>query len=220
MFHDVVYPDSADQQDLAAGQLTLRRLKRYLLPAETVLSNTTLVVFDLETTGLDHGADRIIEIGGFKYLNGNKIDEFHSLVHTDIERTEENIKLTGITSDMLQGQPLIDEVLPRFLQFIEGGVLVAHNAEFDIGMIKAAAGRMAIDLEWPCFCTMKMAQKLLQHLERKTLDHLAGHYGLRFEERHRAVGDIKVLGAVLQRLLTGEAQSYQTWGSLKDFHVC
>lgn len=217
IFHDVIYPPAADASDASSQVLTLRRLKRYLPPLNMLLHKTPLVVFDLETTGLDHEADRIIEIGAHKLLGGKLIAQFETLVRTDIERTEQNIQLTGITASMLQGQPTIDDVLPRFLEFIEGGILVAHNAEFDIGMIKAAASRQGVDLEWPCFCTLKMAQKLLPDLERRNLDALAEYYGLQFEARHRAIGDIKVLIGVLNRMLAKEASQLTTWGSMKEF---
>lgn len=219
IFQDVIFPPSNDGGDASGQILKLRRLKRYLPPLDLVLHATPLIVFDLETTGLDHDADRIIEIGAHKLLGGKFIAQFETLVHTDIERTEQNIQLTGITDEMLQNQPVIEDVLPRFLDFIEGGILIAHNAEFDIGMIQAAANRQGVDLEWPCFCTLKMAQKLLPELERRNLDALAEHYGLQFEARHRAIGDIKVLIGVLNRMLAREASHLTTWGSMKEFAV-
>lgn len=218
IFQDVIHPPAANDDDDGSGRVfKLRRLKRYVPPLELPFRETALIVFDLETTGLDHEADRIIEIGAHKLLGGKLIDQFEVLVRTDVERTEQNIQLTGITSEMLADQPAIEEVLPRFLDFIEGGILVAHNAEFDIGMIRAAASRLGIDIEWPCFCTLKMAQKLLPDLERRNLDTLAERYGLTFEARHRAIGDIKVLTGVLSAMLDNEARHLTTWGSLKDF---
>jgi DNA polymerase III epsilon subunit family exonuclease len=217
IFQDVIHPPAANDDDDSGRVLKLRRLKRYVPPLDLVFRETAIIVFDLETTGLDHEADRIIEIGAHKLLGGKLVDQFEALVRTDVERTEQNIQLTGITSEMLADQPAIEEVLPRFLDFIEGGILVAHNAEFDIGMIRAAASRLGIDIEWPCFCTLKMAQKLLPDLERRNLDTLAERYGLTFEARHRAIGDIKVLTGVLSAMLDDEARHLTTWGSLKEF---
>jgi DNA polymerase III epsilon subunit family exonuclease len=217
IFQDVIHPPAANDDDDSGRVLKLRRLKRYVPPLDLPFRETAIIVFDLETTGLDHEADRIIEIGAHKLLGGKLVDQFEVLVRTDVERTEQNIQLTGITSEMLADQPAIEEVLPRFLDFIEGGILVAHNAEFDIGMIRAAASRLGIDIEWPCFCTLKMAQKLLPDLERRNLDTLAERYGLTFEARHRAIGDIKVLTGVLSAMLDDEARHLTTWGSLKEF---
>lgn len=219
IFQDVIYPPQIGS-DAEQGQvLTLRRLKRYVPPLDLRFRESPLIVFDLETTGLDHEADRIIEIGAHKLMGGKLVAQFESLVWTDVERTEQNIQLTGITPEMLEGQPEISEVLPQFLEFIEGSILVAHNAEFDIGMIRAAANRLGIDIEWPCFCTLKMAQKLLLDLERRNLDTLAERYNLSFEARHRAIGDIKVLSGVLSAMLAKEASHLFTWGSIKEFTV-
>lgn len=218
IFQDVINPPAVFD-DQGSRVLKLRRLKRFLPPLDLIFREAALIVFDLETTGLDHEADRIIEIGAHKLVGGKLVDQFEVLVRTDIERTEQNIQLTGITAEMLANQPEIDTVLPRFFDFIEGGILVAHNAEFDIGMIRAAASRLGLEIEWPCFCTLKMAQKLLPDLERRNLDTLAERYGLTFEARHRAIGDIKVLTGVLDAMLAQEARHLTTWGSLKDFAV-
>ena len=219
IFHDVICPPHLNDDANQGQVLTLRRLKRYVPPLDLRFRDTPLIVFDLETTGLDHEADRIIEIGAHKLEGGKLVAQFESLVWTDVERTEQNVQLTGITAAMLEGQPRISEILPQFLEFIEGGILVAHNAEFDIGMIRAAAGRLGIDIEWPCFCTLKMSQKLLPNLERRTLVSLAVRYQLTFEARHRAIGDIKVLTGVLNAMLAKEASHLSTWGSIKEFTV-
>jgi DNA polymerase III epsilon subunit family exonuclease len=220
MFQDVLFPaNDQGPEDTKSQVLHLRRLKRYTPPPELAVRGGSVIVFDLETTGLDANVDRIIEIGAIK-LNGLKpVAEFSSLVTTDIELTDDIIKLTGITPDMLRGQPTIDEVLPEFLSFIEGSVLVAHNAEFDMSMLKAACSRLGIDLEWPCFCTLKMARTLLADLENKKLDTLATHYGLSFEARHRAIGDIKVTVGVLNGMLKHEGAQLMQWSNFQPYTV-
>lgn len=218
MFHDVLFPPLA-RQDGTAEVLKLRRLKRFLPEPSHRFRDGALIVFDLETTGLDHDVDRIIEIGAQKYVGLELVAQFETLVTTDIELTDEIIKLTGIKPDMLVDAPKIEVVLPRFLEFIEGSILVAHNAEFDMGMIRAATARQGIDLEWAGFCTLKMARELLPGLENKKLDTLAKHYGLSFEARHRAIGDIKVTAGVLKEFLAREAAHLNTWSELTPFTV-
>jgi DNA polymerase III epsilon subunit family exonuclease len=220
MFHEVLFPPiDQDADGKLAQAFQLRRLKRYIPEPQMRFRETNLIVFDLETTGLDFEADRIIEIGAVR-LNGLRAEaQFSSLVSTDIELTDDIVKLTGINAEMLHNQPRIDEVLPRFLEFIDGAVLVAHNAEFDLGMIKAAASRLGIDIEWPCFCTLKMARELLPDLENKKLGTLAEHYGLTFEARHRSIGDAKVTVGVLAGLLGKEGLPLQTWSQLQPFTV-
>ncbi len=220
MFYDVMFPkaDQAQDQDFQEV-LTLRRLKRFLPDLQSIVRDMPLVVFDLETTGLDPAADRIIEIGAIKLDDLNPATEFSTLVHTDIELTDDIIRMTGISPDMLKGQPRIEDALPQFLKFIEGSILIAHNAEFDMSMIKATCSRAGIDLEWPCFCTLKLARVFLADLENKKLDTLAAHYGLTFEARHRAIGDIKVTVGVLRELLNKEAQHLTKWHHFEPYKV-
>src|SRR6185312_3296853 len=104
MFQDVLFP-AVDQAAAVTDEvLQLRRLKRFVPAPELTIPAAPIVIFDLETTGLDPTADRIIEIGGIKMLGGRMVQEFSALVHTDIELTEEIVKLTGISQDMLIGQ--------------------------------------------------------------------------------------------------------------------
>ena len=220
LFQDVLFPASEQGADNDGSDvLQLRRLKRYVPLPATPVRTGSIVVFDLETTGLDAKADRIIEIGAIRLAGLNEVTQFSSLVTTDIELTDDIIKLTGITPDMLKGQPPIGSVLPEFLSFIEGSILVAHNAEFDMSMLKAACSRLGIDLEWPCFCTLKMARTFLADLENKKLDTLAAHYGLSFESRHRAIGDIKVTVGVLAGMLRQDATQLTNWSHFQPYTV-
>jgi DNA polymerase-3 subunit epsilon len=219
IFKDVLFPPLAPLNSDAADDLSLRRSIRYQVHALHSFRSSPIVVFDLETTGLDSKTDRIIEIGAQKILDGEVIDQFSTLVHVDLTLSDEIQKLTGITPTMLEGMPKIDSVMPSFLKFIESSILVAHNATFDLNFIKNECNRLHIDIEWPCFCTLKMAQELLEDLERKNLDSLARHYGLSFEARHRSIGDVKVTVGVLQEMLNNEASHLTTWKDLKPFHI-
>ena len=220
MFQDVLFPISdVDPNGSSDHALQLRRLKRFLPVPSHHVWNGSIVVFDFETTGLDPETDRIIEIGAIKLVNLKPVAEFSELVHTSIELTEDIVRLTGITSEMLEGKPEIDDVLPKFLNFIEGSIIIAHNAEFDLSMLKASLSRIGIDLEWPVFCTLKMARDLLPDLERKNLDSLAQHYNLTFEARHRAIGDIKVTVGVLNGMLAKEAKHLTLWHHMQNYMV-
>ncbi len=220
MFQDVLFPPAEAARAAAGAELlTLRRLKRFVPELMLPVRTAPVVVFDLETTGLDFTVDRIIEIGAQRYVGDELIDTFESFVATDVELSEDIQKLTGIKPEMLVGAPEIETVLPKFLEFIGGAILVAHNAEFDLGMIAAAGSRQGIELEWPCFCTLKMARELLPQLENKKLDTLAKYYELTFESRHRAIGDIKVTAGVLRGLLAREAKKLHTWADFAPYTV-
>jgi DNA polymerase III subunit epsilon len=215
MFREVLFPtDSTSKND--DQDLTLRRLKRFVPKPSQSIIESTIIVFDLETTGLDSKSDRIIEIGAIKLVNLEPVAEFSTLVSTDIEISPTITNITGLTQQDLVGQPQIEPVLNDFLDFIDGGILVAHNADFDMPMVKAHYSRMGIDLEWPTFCTLKMARRILEHLENKKLDTIAEHYGLTFESRHRSIGDVKVTIGVLQGMLN-EAKHLKTWADLAPY---
>ena len=219
LFYTVLFPPDQQGQGIKQVEnLTLRQVKRFSPSPETALRDVPLVVVDVETTGLDPKADQIIEIGAIKMMGLKPIAEWSSFVSTSIVLTDDIIRLTGISPDMLVGQPPLEDVMTQFLKFIEGSILVAHNAEFDASMIKSACSQMGVDLEWPYLCTLKMARELLPDLENKKLDTLARHYGLTFESRHRAIGDIKVTCGVLREMFEQEAYSIVTWGEAK--HCC
>jgi DNA polymerase III epsilon subunit family exonuclease len=219
MFYDVFFPNDEDGDDVAQRQLHLKRVLRFQPPKIQPIDQQSLVVFDFETTGLDVLKDEIIEIGGLLIEGGKPVKEFSSLVKPDVPLTDNIVKITGITEDMLADQPRINEILPEFLKFIDGSILVAHNADFDMAFLKAASERLGYQLDWPCFCTLKLARQLLPDLESKNLDTLAAHYGLTFESRHRSIGDCKVTSSVLQAFLKEDGAQLTTWNDFQPFAV-
>ncbi|WP_280335323.1 exonuclease domain-containing protein, partial [Nocardia wallacei] len=110
---------------------------------DTPLFDTTFVVVDLETTGTSPERDAITEIGAVKVRGGEVLGEFATLVNPGCAIPPQIIQVTGITTAMVLDAPRIEAVLPGFLEFAAGAVLVAHNARFDTGFLKAAAPRRA-----------------------------------------------------------------------------
>ncbi len=216
VLHDVLFPSIQSKEDQNGDSFALRRRIRHTVTPQTILSETPLVLFDTETTGLDFEQDRIIEFGAIKYIKGKPIEEFWSFVKTEIELTPFIQNLTGITPEMIKDAPVISEVLPKFLKFIRGSILVAHNADFDMGMLHASCNRLGYDLEWPCFCTVKLARRVLPNLPNYKLDTLAEHFKLTFEARHRAVGDVKVLAGVVMTFLDDDEYAIDTWNDVSD----
>jgi len=219
MMQHVLFPSSEVKDESKAEDLQLRKVIRYCPPPSTELDTAPIVVFDFETTGLNSGTDRIIEIGAQKLVNFKVIDEFSALVKPDIELTKVARTISGITDEMLKDQPPIEDVLPGFLEFINGSILMAHNAEFDLSFLKASASRLGMDLDLPCFCSVKLTRALLPQLESRTLDALAAHYGLKFEARHRSVGDVKVTVAVVKNVFESEGQEIKRWQDLAPYRV-
>ena len=147
------------------------------------------VVFDIETTGLNSQKDRITEIGAVKIKEGKIIDKFSSFVNPGIPIPGLIVKLTGITDEMVADAPPIEQVLNEFMEFIEGSVLVAHNANFDVGFIRHNARILGEKLKNPYIDTLELCRKQFPDLGKYKLNIVAKHLGVELENHHRAVDD-------------------------------
>ncbi len=157
------------------------------------------VAFDLETTGLSSQIDVIIEIGAAIYCNGEIKDRFQSFVNPHRRLTQKIIDLTGITDDMLQDAPDVEEVLPQFLEFCGDRPLAAHNADFDVGFVLAACSRLNIAYDPTYVDTLIMAQNLLPSLNNHKLNIVAEALELPDFNHHRAVDDAVTVAYMLER---------------------
>ena len=195
--------------------------------AETSLRETTFVIVDLETTGgrskagPDGCFDAITEIGAVKVCGGEVIGEFATLVDPQRSIPPQIVELTGITTAMVRDAPTISAVLPMFLEFARGAVLVAHNAGFDIGFLRAAAGRCGIT--WPAppvLCTVKLARRVLTREEAPSvrLSALARLVGSATEPTHRALDDARATVDVLHALIDRVGnQGVCTYSDLRSY---
>jgi DNA polymerase-3 subunit epsilon len=197
---------------------------------ELSLRETTFVVVDLETTGgrstgtTDTGEsppDAITEIGAVKVRGGAVLGEFATLVDPQRSIPPQIVQLTGITSAMVGDAPTIDAVLPMFLEFAGDSVLVAHNAGFDIGFLRAAAQRC--DIPWPrpqVLCTVRLARRVLSREEAPSvrLAALARLFAVAAQPTHRALDDaratVEVLHALIERVGN---QGVHTYADLRSY---
>ena len=147
------------------------------------------VVFDIETTGFGPAKDKIIEIGAVKVVDGKIVDKYSTFINPEVPIPFEIEKLTGITDEMVLPAPTIDKVLPEFLEFCEGCILVAHNASFDVGFITKKAEGLNIPVDFTVIDTVGMARALLPELGRYKLNIVAKELGISLENHHRAVDD-------------------------------
>ncbi len=195
---------------------TDRRFKDTKLPSNLKLDEVSLVVFDMETTGIDATLDRITEIAAIRVENQQVIEKFHSYVKPDIALSPATIEITGITKKKLENKPSIDDVLPCFLKFVEGSVLVTHNAKFDVSFLNAACLRQGVMFERPCICTLKMAKALVSNIDIHSLENLAKHYGFTFKTRG-SLDDARFTYSVLKGLLQNEGKHLTRYRYLKPF---
>ncbi|WP_200182721.1 DEDD exonuclease domain-containing protein [Tomitella biformata] len=168
------------------------------------LNQTIFVVVDLETTGGKPGSDAITEIGAVKIQGGKVLGDFATLVDPGRGIPIHITHITGITTAMVAEAPRISSVLPAFLEFARGAVLVAHNAPFDIGFLKAAALESATP--WPAFrvlCTVKLARRVLTRDEAPSvrLSALAELFRVSTLPTHRALDDARATVDVLHGLI-------------------
>jgi DNA polymerase-3 subunit epsilon len=170
----------------------------------TPLREVTFVVLDLETTGGSAGNDAITEIGAVKVRGGERIGELATLVDPGTGVPPGIVALTGITTAMITGAPRLSAVLPTLLEFLSGSVLVAHNAPFDAGFLRAACERHG--RPWsrpPVLCTARLARAVLPPDEAPSvrLGALAQLFGTTTKPTHRALADARATVEVLHHLL-------------------
>ncbi|WP_197320405.1 DEDD exonuclease domain-containing protein [Saccharomonospora sp. NB11] len=169
----------------------------------TPLRDVTFVIVDLETTGGAPDGGNITEIGAVKVRGGEVLGEFATLVDPGAPIPPQVVALTGITTAMVRSAPRIERVLPAFLEFAEGAVLVAHNAGFDTSFLKAACREHGYD--WPrpvVLCTLKLSRRVLRHEVRShRLSALAALFGSATTPTHRALDDARATVDVLHGLL-------------------
>ena len=151
--------------------------------------NQDYVVFDIETTGFSASKNKITEIGAVKITNGKITDVFSELINPQTYIHWKITEITGITDDMVRNKKTIDDVLPRFLDFCKGSILVAHNASFDVSFIKQNAENLHLEFSNEILDTLAFSRKLLPHLENHRLQTVAEAFGIKLLRAHRAKDD-------------------------------
>jgi DNA polymerase III subunit epsilon len=208
----------------AGEQLSLPDLDE---AAEISLREMTFVVVDLETTGgrvtagAGTAADAITEIGAVKVRGGVVLGEFGTLVDPQRSIPPQIVQLTGITTAMVCDAPTIGAVLPMFFEFARGAVLVAHNARFDVGFLRAAADRYGIGWRRPqVLCTVALARRVLSREEAPSvrLAALARLFAVASEPTHRALDDARATVDVLHALIERVGnQGVHTYADLRSY---
>lgn len=150
-------------------------------------------VIDLETTGLDPYWNEIIEIAALRVRGGVVADSFHTLVDPKQKIDEFITSLTGITNDMLRGAPTIKKALPKFIEYIGGDIIVAHNASFDINFIYDNCKEyMDTDFGNGFIDTMRISRRIFTGFPSHTLQEIAKQLQIAECIEHRALSDAEV----------------------------
>jgi DNA polymerase III epsilon subunit family exonuclease len=213
--------------DLVArdGRITLNGDEVVLVEADhdaIELSKAGFVVFDLETTGAKTPPCRVTEIGAYRVLKGEIVEEFHSLVNPETPIPLFISMLTGITDEMVKDAPKFCEVADEFLRFIGDSVLVAHNAGFDMRFLNHEIGRLYEDYSVgnPSLCTVQLSRKLLPDVENHKLKTLAEHFSVALVNHHRAHEDAHATARIFINLLAElETRGVRDLGGARAFNL-
>ena len=184
-----VPPDSDFKVIYGVEAYLVDDLKDIVVHSRSQSLEDSYVVFDLETTGFSPSVNKIIEIGAVKVENGCITDRFSTFVNPEVPIPFRIEELTGINDEMVLDAPVIEKILPEFLTFCEGAVMVAHNAAFDMSFIEENCRRLGLEREFTSVDTVALARVLLPQLGRFKLDTVAKALHISLENHHRAVDD-------------------------------
>jgi len=152
----------------------------------------TFVAFDFETTGLHPAVDRVVEFGAVKFTVGTELAEFEELANPGIPIHADAARVSGITNAMVVGKPAVELVLPRFMEFVGNAILIAHNAEFDTGFLRAELQRAHLPtVENLIIDTQTLAQKAFPGKKSYALQSLVEMLGIPANNAHRARDDAR-----------------------------
>ena len=163
--------------------------------------DTEYCVLDLETTGLSSRTEKITEIGVIKYKNGEKIGEFEYFVNPEKPIPRQVVEVTHITDEMVKDAETIDKVLPKLIEFLGESVLVAHNADFDMGFLKYNFEQYGYEFNYTYIDTLRLAKAIFPDYKKYKLGIIADNLGIKVDVAHRALDDVKTLLEVFKVMI-------------------
>lgn len=181
-------------------------LREFRYSSPLMASLPPITVFDTETTGLDpRSGHRIIEIAGVRIEDGviKQDQTFVSLINPEREIPYEAKQVHKISDEQVKDAPRVEDVLPKFLDYAKGTILVAHNASFDMGFLEHEKEYCWGYIDLPeCLCTMKLSQSVFPKEFRHNLDVISRRFDLQMpSDRHRALSDVLLTAEVFLRLI-------------------
>lgn len=179
---------------------------RCVFGSKEVSFDDEMIAFDIETTGLSNRTCKIIEIGAVKIKNGEVLDEMDIFVDPECHIPEAITELTSITDEMVAGAPKEKEAVEKFLAFAGDRLLIAHNANFDVGFIRVACERNGIPFEPTYLDTVALSKFVNPELKNHKLDTIVSYYKLDDFHHHRASDDARALAGIFNEMKNRLAQ--------------
>lgn len=166
------------------------------------MNNKQYIVLDIETTWLSKHKHAITEIAAIKFDWNKIIDTYQTLINPQRNIPSWITRLTGISNEMVADAPIISQILPDFLNFIQDHILVAHNSSFDHWFLSENIYKhQNIRIENPVICTRKLASRLLPDLPKKNLWSICDYFQLTNNQAHRAMSDTQVTVDIFKNFL-------------------
>ena len=165
------------------------------------LDDLTYCVLDIETTGLSRQTEKITEFGIMKVKNGEVIDTFECFVNPEKPIPPKVVEVTHITDDMVKDAETIDKVMPKVIEFVGDSIVVAHNANFDVGFIRYNAEQLGLKFDNTFIDTLALAKELYPDFKKYKLGYIAEQLNIKVDVAHRALADVETLVAVFNVML-------------------
>jgi len=159
-----------------------------------------IVVLDFETTGLNTQTDRVIEIGAVKLVGGTIADSMSVLVNPKQPLKPKITEITGISDNMLADKETAETAIPALMDFIGDSPIAAHNASFDVAVLKAELRRLGRTFSAPVLDTLTLSRKLYPEMKSHKLGSVCKQLGVSLKNAHRAVHDATATAQVLARM--------------------
>ena len=180
--------------------ITLRCNHKQILTKRMNYKETPIYFVDIETTGPSSQSDRVIELAVLKTVGLKEVDRFHTLINPQRTIPYFIQNFTGIKPNMVSQKPGFSEIAKDLNDFLEPGLFVAHNVNFDYNFLKKSLKREGFELDMPKLCTVRLSRKLFPEHRKHNLDSVAARMNLQIENRHRALDDCQVLVDFLNKL--------------------
>jgi len=160
------------------------------------------VVLDIETTGLSRHVHRITEIAALRVENFQIVKKFETLINPETHIPSFITSLTGISDSIVKDAPVIQDVMPKFMNFVKDAPFVAHCATFDHGFLKHNVQiHLSRELTNPKICTMKLSRRLIPELRSYRLSSVCEHFNVKNSAAHSAMGDTEATSKIFSKLL-------------------
>jgi DNA polymerase-3 subunit alpha (Gram-positive type) len=178
----------------------------------------TFVCFDIETTGLSPNKEKITEIGAVKIQKGVVVDTFETFVNPEKPIPQKIVELTGINDSMVKDAPTDEEAVKDFLDFVDGAVVVAHNAPFDTSFIRNVCSRMGVEYNLTSIDTVAICRAILPDIKNVKLDTVAKYLRLGSFNHHRATDDAEILSRIFISLCDRLKDDYEV-STIQDINT-